>query len=484
MSRFASLSRRLSIEDAELDMGDVEMVPAPEAEAPAAVAEVVEAGQDIDDGVAVINEASDDLEELDTVGSIVSDSIEPEVEGGAEGPGMEPVAAALAAETVRRLRKKWGLSSPQSIGAPALESFGRASSRKQATRLALLGFTDTIKKIWEKIKAFFKGLWDRIKSAVKSIFQSNVKTQQRAVALRKEVNAITNTSPKNDQFDAGSLAKAFGVKGKDVTVANVTTVLANHKKLMDNTADLNKGTSSFVGELRQAASTALANKTTGSSGPSNPIQNTLTQVEKAATTFGGTFKDIGVAANTGDYGDLLNELKKKFDKLTGKANEKYNILGPFVNSTFIYIIQATETVNSGSTSTTVAHIQYGTESIAESTNNSVKTLKKPEMFTVITEVIAGCESAGSVERTVKVGDAVSKEIADLSNTVISSVSDQNFDDPANHGQKEMINQIRAYVTTITSMMASVNGSMMVKNMSAMNYALDYVSSSIKQYKMK
>ena len=95
MSRFASLSRRLSIEDAELDMGEVEMVPAPEAEAPAAVAEVVEAGQDIDDGIGVINEANDDITELETVGEIVADSIEPEVEGGAEGPGMEPVAAAF-----------------------------------------------------------------------------------------------------------------------------------------------------------------------------------------------------------------------------------------------------------------------------------------------------------------------------------------------------------------------------------------------------
>lgn len=481
MSRFASLSRRLAIEDAELDMGEVEMVPAPEAEAPAAVAEVVEAGQDIDDGIGVINEANDDITELETVGEIVADSIEPEVEGGAEGPGMEPVAAALAAETVARLRKKWGLSSPQSIGAPALESFGRASSRKQATRLALLGFSDTIKKIWEKIKAFFKGLWDRIKSAVKSIFQSNVKTQQRAMALKKEINNTNPTTPKNDQFDSSSLAKAFGLKGKDVVAANVKDVLKNHKQLLESTSEMNKGTANFIGLLRTSAAKALADdKTTGAS----PVAEALGAIKSAAAEFGKNMNSVlGSGTGQNNNSELLSELKKKNDKTSGKTNEKYEVIGPFVNSTYLYLITFEEAVGSGSTASTAYHVQFGMESIAESTNSSVKTLKKDEMQDIITTVIAGCEAAGGVERSVKVGDAVTKEINDLSTTIINAVSNKNYDDTADVGIKHQINQIRAYVNTVSTMMASANGSMMVKNMSALNYALDYVSGSLKQYKM-
>ena len=479
MSRFASLSRRLSIEDADTDIGEVEMVPAPEAEAPAAVAEVVEAGQDIDDGVAVINEANDDITELETVGEIVSDSIEPEVEGGAEGPGMEPVAAALAAETVRRLRKKWGLSSPQSMGAPALESFGRASSRKQATRLALLGFTDTIKKIWEKIKAFFKGLWDRIKSAVKSIFQSNVKTQQRALALKKEVNNLKSSSPKNDQFDAGSIAKAFGEKGKDVVAANVKAVLEKHYKLMDSTESMNKGAGTFMSNLRNAASKALSD--TGATMTAT-VTDTSTYLQSAVSTFGGTFTSL-TSGSSGTNNELLNELKKKFDKLSGnKTNESYDIIGPYVNSTYIYVIQCQETI-SGTPATVVAHIEFGIESMAESTNSSVKTLKQPEMLEIIKHVIDGCEKAAGAERSVKIGDTVAKEISDLSTVIINKVSELNMDNSAPGPIKHLINQVRAYTNTVTNMMSSANGSMMVKNMSAMNYALDYVSGSIKQYKM-
>lgn len=484
MSRFASLSRRLSIEDAELDMGEVEMVPAPEAEAPAAVAEVVEAGQDIDDGLGAINEASDDVAELETVGEIVSDSVEPEVEGGAEGPGMEPVAAALAAETVRRLRKKWGLSSPQAIGAPSLESFGRASSRKQATRLALLGISDTIKKIWEKIKAFFKGLWDKIKSAIKSIFQSNVKTQQRAIALRKEVTALTQTKGKNDSFESGSLAKAFGVKDKDVEQKNVIACLTNHAAVIKATVDVNNGTAEFIKFIKNGVA-HTANQT-GNVNWQEVSEKTKQAVQKLA----GDFKDISSEANSEAAGlnAVRSELRKKSENVSGKKGDPViNVSGPFVGSTYMYMMtQDTETTVSGGSPIEGILTYFGTETIAQNTNNSVKTAKsKEEMNVVINAVIAGCEAMGQAERAVKVGDTTAKEVNDLSTLIISKsadLADEKTDGATASGLKKHIHATQGYVNMVTQITGTMNGSMMVKNMSAMNYALDWVSGSIKQFK--
>jgi hypothetical protein len=482
MSRFASLSRRLAIEDAELDMGEVEMVPAPEAEAPAAVAEVVEAGQDIDDGLGAINEASDDVAELETVGEIVSDSVEPEVEGGAEGPGMEPVAAALAAETVRRLRKKWGLSSPQAIGAPSLESFGRASSRKQATRLALLGISDTIKKIWEKIKAFFKGLWDKIKSAIKSIFQSNVKTQQRAIALRKEVTALTQTKGKNDSFESGSLAKAFGVKDKDVEQKNVIACLTNHATVIKATVEVNNGTAEFIKSIKNSVTFAAA--PSGNVDWASIADNTKQAVQKLA----GNFKDI-TAESTNDSGHGLNtvrsELRKKTENTANRDGDPtIEVSGPFVGSTYMYMM----TQPTKDTANKIEGIltYFGTETIAQNTNNSVKTAKsKEEMNAVINAVIAGCEAMGQAERAVKVGDTTAKEVNDLSTLIISKsadLADEKTDGATASNLKKHIHATQGYVNMVTQITGTMNGSMMTKNMSAMNYALDWVSGSIKQFK--
>ena len=483
MSRFASLSRRLSIEDADTDIGEVEMVPAPEAEAPAAVAEVVEAGQDIDDGLGAISEATDDVAELETVGEIVSDSVEPEVPGGAEGPGMEPVAAALAAETVARLRKKWGLSSPQAIGAPSLESFGRASSRKQATRLALLGISDTIKKIWEKIKAFFKGLWDKIKSAIKSIFQSNVKTQQRAISLRKEVTALTQTKGKNDSFESGSLAKAFGVKDKDVEHKNIIACLQNHEKVIKATVDVNNGTAEFIKNINKGVQSAVG-------GASIKWVTTSVNAKVAVQKLAGDFKNISNESADGGHGlnAVRSELRKKTENVTGKKGDPViEVSGPFVGSTYMYMMtQETETDGPDNSKIEGILTYFGTETIAQNTNHSVKTAKsKEEMNSVIAAVIAGCEAMGQAERAVKVGDTTAKEVNDLSTLIISKsaeLADEKTDAATGSSVKKYIHATQGYVNMVTQITGTMNGSMMVKNMSAMNYALDWVAGSIKQFK--
>jgi hypothetical protein len=370
------------------------------------------------------------------------------------------------------------------MGAPALESFGRASSRKQATRLALLGISDTIKKIWEKIKAFFKGLWDKIKSAIKSIFQSNVKTQQRAIALRKEVTALTQTKGKNDSFESSSLAKAFGVKDKDVEQKNVIACLTNHAAVIKATVDVNNGTAEFIKFIKNGV--AYTSNETG-----NVVWETVSEKTKQAVQkLAGDFKDISSEANSEAAGlnAVRSELRKKSENVSGKKGDPViNVSGPFVGSTYMYMMtQDTETTVSGGSPIAGILTYFGTETIAQNTNNSVKTAKsKDEMNTVINAVIAGCEAMGQAERAVKVGDTTAKEVNDLSTLIISKsaeLADEKTDGATASDLKKHIHATQGYVNMVTQITGTMNGSMMVKNMSAMNYALDWVSGSIKQFK--
>ena len=83
------------------------------------------------------------------------------------------------------------------------------------------------------------------------------------------------------------------------------------------------------------------------------------------------------------------------------------------------------------------------------------------------------------------GDTTAKEVNDLSTLIISKsaeLADEKTDGATASGLKKHIHATQGYVNMVTQITGTMNGSMMVKNMSAMNYALDWVSGSIKQFK--
>lgn len=487
MSRFTSLSRRLAIEDADTDIGEVEMVPAPEAEAPAAMAEVTEAGQEVEEITGAIGEASDDIDELETVGEIVSDSIEPEVAGGAEGPGMEPVAAALAAETVKRLRKKWGLSSPQSMGAPALESFGRASSRKQATRLALLGITDTIKKVWEKIKSFFKGLWEKIRNAVVSIFQSNLKTQKRAQTLLKELNTNSNrfnAKADKDKVSSGSICTTFNDEGKS------NFVIA--KGVVERHIGMTEVTQSFNESLKHLAD-GVGNVISAFKGSAVPPDAFDKLSELVKTFIGGVAKvGNGVKSPSGGSKSKVESEVEKMLSEDHRNNVDYTIIGPFVRGKYMYGVggekQVSITLAGGQTKNIVKYqVKIGVIDAPSSPASECDTLKLAEMTELCKLVISGCEKVAASERAQKLGDDTSKDVFNLIDNAIKVAQNANDsgDDAGSDTRttiRDALNMAKDITNAVISGLSTANATMRVGTMSALNTGLDYVAQSMKNYK--
>ena len=483
MSRFASLSRRLAIEDADTDIGEVEMVPAPEAEAPAAMAEVTEAGQDIEEVTGAISEASDDIDELETVGEIVSDSIEPEVAGGAEGPGMEPVAAALAAEAVKRLRKKWGLSSPQSMGAPALESFGRASSRKQATRLALLGISDTIKKVWEKIKAFFKGLWEKIRNAVVSIFQSNLKTQKRAQTLLKELNTNTNrfdvSKAEKDKVKSGSICTTFNDEGK--------TNFAIAKGVIERHIGMTEVTQSFNESLKHLAD-GVGNVISVIKGDNIPADSfdklaaLVKNFEQGMTKVGN-----GVKSSTGGTKSKVETEVEKM--LPEEYRDKTMVIavGPFVRGKYMYVVFGDKSASANNGKAGLPKVKMGVLDAPSSPASDCDTLKMAEMTELCKLVISGCEKVAASERAQKLGDDTSKDVFNLIESAIKVAQNLNDsgDDAGSEARsmlREALNAAKDITNSVINGLSTANATMRVGTMSALNTGLDYVAQSMKNYK--
>lgn len=482
MSRFTSLSRRLSIEDADTDIGEVEMVPAPEAEAPAAMAEVTEAGQEVEEITGAIGEASDDIDELESVGEIVSDSIEPEVAGGAEGPGMEPVAAALAAEAVKRLRKKWGLSSPSAIGSPSLESFSRASSRKQATRLALLGISDTIKKVWEKIKAFFKGLWEKIRNAVVSIFQSNLKTQKRAQTLLKELNTNTNrfdTKAEKDKVKSSSICTTFNDEGK--------TNFAIAKGVVERHIGMTEVTQSFNESLKHLAD-GVGNVISVIKGDNIPADS-FDKLASLVKTFEQGMSKVGNGVKSSSGGSK-SKVETEVEKMLPEDYRDKTLViavGPFVRGKYMYVVFGDKAASASNGKSGLPKVKMGVIDAPSSPASESDTLKLNEMTELCKLVISGCEKVAASERAQKLGDDTSKDVFNLIESAIKVAQNLNDsgDDAGSEARtmlREALNAAKDITNSVISGLSTANASMRVGTMSALNTGLDYVAQSMKNYK--
>lgn len=127
-----------------------------ELEEQVAQAEVAEGQAEVTEMADIADEAVTAIEELADVAEVMSDSIE----GG--GDGLTEDAAEIAEVAVEAICARLGYKPTKKL-VPSMEAFGSTSSRVEATKYALEGVSDTMKKIWEAIKGFFNRIWEAIK---------------------------------------------------------------------------------------------------------------------------------------------------------------------------------------------------------------------------------------------------------------------------------------------------------------------------------
>jgi hypothetical protein len=226
-------------------VGEVSQTTQPMAEVEEAVAQVATEADEINQ---VIQASSDTLEGVETLQK-VQDVAQASVDSG---EGMSEDAAQVAQVVVESICNRLGIASSRSL-MPAIESFGSSNTRLSATKIAIEGIGDTIKRIWEGIKRVVKNLWEKIKGFFARFFASTEKVKKAADAMRKKAKEYASRNIENKTFENKSLFKLFAFSNlKDNGKGAAKTF--EPKQVVDNHLALTKFTGEFVKSIQMAAS--------------------------------------------------------------------------------------------------------------------------------------------------------------------------------------------------------------------------------------
>jgi hypothetical protein len=232
----AAANQELAIDETGADSMEADLV------------EAVDLGADIDEGTGEMEQTVQDADQLERHVEVLEDA---EGEGGASAEVVEATEIAVEAICNRLGIYKTGI--------PALESFSTKSGRARNTRIAIEGIKDTIKRIWEAVKAAFRKMVDYVKNFFKKIFDVNERMLARINKLREKARNVEGT--KGDKINGGGIGSVIpadkltdpkGAIMHDGSFANVTDrankLVASAKAAMQavtNEAKYN----SFSGEL-------------------------------------------------------------------------------------------------------------------------------------------------------------------------------------------------------------------------------------------
>ena len=225
-----------SLESEEEVVDAVDVVDAEDADnVEGAMAEVAEVETEISDTSDAIEQGAQDAEALDAIADTVEET---EQEGGAD-----PVVAQVAEVAVEAIYRRLGLTSKPIA---SLESFGDKATRIEATRLAVEGWRETAKTIWEAIVKLFNRIKDAVINFFTSLFVASERTLKRAKSL-KEAASKAQGAPKEKEV-SGSFVRTLA-KGKTfdkgyalTSVKNITKYAAEIGSLA---ATLDKTATSF-----------------------------------------------------------------------------------------------------------------------------------------------------------------------------------------------------------------------------------------------
>ena len=161
MSRLKSLM--VSLEDNEENkVEEQEPITGEVVAEGAEVAQAAAEGSMVNDAA---DEATEDLGDLEKIQDVVEDTV------ADNGPGMDPTTAKMADIAVEAIRERLGLRSQ--AGRVSMESYGDKNRRAAATRIALEGIGDSIKKGFGKVMEVIKALIKRVVEFFKKIFSFN-----------------------------------------------------------------------------------------------------------------------------------------------------------------------------------------------------------------------------------------------------------------------------------------------------------------------
>ena len=230
---FAVMEDELAATLAAPDDEQVERVQ--ELEEQVAQAEVAEGQAEVTKMADIADEAVTAIEELADVAEVMGDSVE------GDGEGLTEDAAEIAEVAVEAICARLGYKPAKKL-MPSMEAFGSTSSRVEATKYALEGISDTMKKIWEAIKGFFNRIWEAIKGLWKRLTDASLRVAARVKKLEEKAAAAKKDglvpNPKKT-YDTVKFCKAFNTRNGGDISKEIVHVLSNHFDVLQRLAAFN-----------------------------------------------------------------------------------------------------------------------------------------------------------------------------------------------------------------------------------------------------
>lgn len=191
---------------------------------------------EVDDSEAEVEDNEKKTEEaVDVMNAL--ESIIIALESSIEHGGISKDGAATLAVATDYMYAKVGFSK-KSI--PALEAFGNDVTREKATSIAIEGFVDSVKKIWEAIVAAMKKAFEWVADFFINIFRGADHLKARAEKLKKAAKQ-NEGGIKEKTIENEHLAGALQISGEVIT--NIHANLKIFHGLVESTFNTSKNQS-------------------------------------------------------------------------------------------------------------------------------------------------------------------------------------------------------------------------------------------------
>lgn len=367
----------------ELGSEDLEQAVDTAVEVAGDQAELKEQASDVAGDVSEVEAAVADTDELQAIGDVAQEAVE-------SGEGLSEQAAEVATIAIERIHQRLGFRGKQRI-VPATESFGHANTRLASTKLVLEGIVDTIKSVWNAIKAMAKRIWDKIVSIFAKVTGSGRMLRDQIENLKKRAEKISPAAEmKEKELANKSLAKKLSVGKK----ADKGT----YQELAKNAAALSAAAQSLTDAAARKAK-LVRNILETVSGP-NVTKETVEEVLKRGN------KDDAMKTALSKVTVLGKQNYEPKDKKDGVDVAAY---GVFIGNQTIFV--TTESSKDGSVDSRVG---FGFGSLKDD-----EVADKADALSA-SEILAVLKTAGEMASKIEDQKKIEKEGEDVSKNIIAA----------------------------------------------------------------
>ncbi len=433
---FATLEDETGLAQQVGEQGPV--VPEVVAEVAEGSAELSQDAGEVGDLVAQVEDAQLADQELQQVADTMQQSID-------EGTGLDTGAAQMAEIATESIMNRLGLKGQRII--PATESFGSSNSRVAATRIAIESVGEKIKAIWEGILKFLKMVWQKITDFFAKFFSNSEKMEKAAEELKKKVVQVQG-EPSKEQTVPATAFKAFNVGGK-VNINTIGEIIGNHISVTKNTNDGFK----LTGELIKACEGIITDLKSGKE----------TDIEK-------TFESLGEKLPKAYLGP-----EAKISK--GDDGSYVAVVGPFVDG-----INFKFSVKFGKDKD-LESITFETKEDESKVEPTLEVLNKQQLEDACNKVIELAKATTEYKKNLPTIKKVSDESIKLVESIIT-IADKYAEGQDAPQFKKNLSVIKTAVTSLSNTNSRVATMLPAANVRAGNRCLNFVSASLKAYKVK